>query len=336
MDEFIPSNFSASVIIPVGSKDKHIEYCLEAIYRSSKIPLQVIIVLDGWQREFKDPPKKWNLIVHSAKKSGPATCRNIGAQYSTAQFICFIDSDVEIHENIIESGIDFILSQNITGVIGSYDDCPHAKGVITEFRNLLHHYHHQKNDKQKGVFWGAFTIVDRLKFNNIGGFNEKYSKPSIEDIELGYRFYFEGHDIQINQNLQLKHRKRWTFKTMVYTDIYLRAKPWTSLLNQKRNWSKSGLNTNKKEKLSAFFSMALFISVGLSFYYTYSIFIALICLLIIVHLQQSLYSFFKKKFPFYKLPLIIALHQVYYLSAIAGFTLGTLSKDTIKKEKPLG
>jgi len=321
-----------SIIIPVGPNDKHIDYCLTALYKSSNSPLNVIIVLDGWKRKFSASPKYWELRIFSIDKCGPAACRNYGAKQAKTELLCFIDSDVELHENIINDSVNFISNQKINGVIGSYDNTPLDKSIVSEFRNLLHHYHHNKNNGQKGVFWGAFSVIDRNAFTKAGGFNENYSKPSIEDIELGYRLLENEYIILINSTLQIKHRKTWSFKNMVYTDIFLRAKPWTILLNKHKKWNSSGLNTSSKEKVSAFLVLATYFLLLLSIQNIWLILPAITCLLGLICIQLSLYSFFVKRVSLYKIPIIFALHHVYYLSALTGFAFGQLDKYTNKKE----
>lgn len=313
-----------SVIIPVGPLDLHIEKCLEALYTSSKSSLQVIVVFDGWNKHLPEPPNGWDLQSFSVTKRGPAACRNFGAHKSRNKYICFLDSDVEIHKGALENGCYFIESQNINGVIGSYDDSPQDESTVSKFRNLLHHFHHQQNHQQKGVFWGAFTIIERSAFNQVEGFDENYTKPSIEDIELGYRLHAEGFTVVINSELLIKHKKKWTFPNMIYTDTYLRAKPWTILLNNLKLWDNSILNTNKKEKASALLSLSIITFSILSLVNLIFITFVILAFSIFIALQYKLYAFFKNKFPVYKLPFIFILHITYFLSAIAGYTLGTL------------
>ena len=45
----------------------------------------------------------------------------------------------------------------------------------------------------------------------MGGFDEGYHEPTIEDIDLGYRLKKAGYRIQLVKELQVKHLKRWEF-----------------------------------------------------------------------------------------------------------------------------
>jgi GT2 family glycosyltransferase len=62
------------------------------------------------------------------------------------------------------------------------------------------------------------------------GFNLSYGRPSIEDIEFGYRLRRVGYNIRLEKSLQVKHLKRWTGWSLVRTDFLNRALPWSLLI----------------------------------------------------------------------------------------------------------
>ena len=48
-------------------------------------------------------------------------------------------------------------------------------------------------------------------FSAHGGFDTSFSRPSIEDIELGHRLYRSGCKIILDPTIQVKHLKAWSF-----------------------------------------------------------------------------------------------------------------------------
>lgn len=314
-----------SIVIPVKFNDQDIDHCLRAILKSTIKSLEIIIVLDGWNRTFNETPKTFDLTIIEAEKKGPAYCRNLGAMKAKYDLICFIDSDVEIYENALEIALNTIAARSLDGAIGSYDDSPTSQKTVSLFRNLLHHYHHKQNDKCMGVFWGAFGLIKKDAFKKVNGFDESFSHPSIEDVELGYRLFDAGYKVSLEANILLKHRKNWTLKRMIFTDIFLRAKPWTILLKNRNKTITTKLNASLKEKATALLValgpvLILWCCLVPQIWWP-----CLIYLCLFISMQKSFYVLIAKKTNPLKLPLIVLLHHTYFISAMVGFSIGSIS-----------
>jgi hypothetical protein len=102
---------------------------------------------------------------------------------------------------------------------------------VSQFRNLLHHYIHQHGDPEASTFWAGCGAVRREVFQSVGGFDVNLV---LEDIELGYRLRQHGFRILLDPELQVKHAKVWTLRSMIRTDILLRAVPWAKLILRTR------------------------------------------------------------------------------------------------------
>ena len=118
----------------------------------------------------------------------------------------------------------------IAAVIGSYDRHPRAGNFLSQLKNLSHRHVHQSAREEAFTFWGACGAVRREAFDAVGGFDERYRAPSIEDIELGYRLRRAGYRIRLLKTLEVTHLKRWTIRGLLRTDIVGRAWPWSKLL----------------------------------------------------------------------------------------------------------
>lgn len=320
---------SISIVIAAHVLDSKLERCLNAISSyASRHLLEVVLVLDGIDRrnQFFDNVDSTNLKVISLKKSyGPAYARNIGASKARADILFFLDSDVEIGADTLSKVEDHFSSQNASdALIGSYDDEPGETSVVSRFRNLLHHYTHQQASDEASTFWGACGAIRKDAFVQIGGFNTDFSKPSVEDIELGYRLKLKGYRIKLSKELQVKHLKKWSLRSMIETDVLLRAKPWTELLFQYKQWGKRDLNVKNSERAAVFILCMLLISLGFGLFYTYALFLSLAFFLILLVIKRDVYFFLSKHFR-YQLPLLIILHWTYLISGALGLSLGLVS-----------
>lgn len=67
-------------------------------------------------------------------------------------------------------------------------------------------------------------------------------------FELGYRLKMAGFRIRIEKSLQVKHFKRWSVRSMLKTDLFDRAIPWTVLILSSKGFI-SDLNANTSSGL---------------------------------------------------------------------------------------
>ncbi len=143
--------------------------------------------------------------------------------------LLFLDSDTCVHDDtlaLIEQA--FAAPNGPDAVIGSYDDNPSAEGFHSQFRNLLHHYVHQNGRREVCTFWTGCGAVRRAIFEKHGGFDEEI--VGMDDVEFGGRLARGGARIELRRDIQVQHRKHWSFFLWAATDLKLRGIPWTLLL----------------------------------------------------------------------------------------------------------
>jgi hypothetical protein len=203
------------------------------------------------------------IVVDTPAGVGPASARNIGARRATGDVIVFVDADVVVHADAFERiRAAFVADPGLTAVFGSYDDDPRAKGMVSEFRNLLHHHVHQSAPGMATTFWAGLGAVRRDAFLAVGGFDDQsFPRPSIEDIELGMRLLDRGGRIVLDPLLQGKHLKRWTLDGMIRTDFGARGAPWVELLLARGSGS-TALNLGWRHRMTAAASLALLVTVS--------------------------------------------------------------------------
>ena len=156
-----------------------------------------------------------------------------------SRLIFFLDADVAVHPETLGRALArFERDPALTALFGSYDDQPGRAGLVSQYRNLLHHFVHQQGDFRDGIrpahtFWTGCGMIRRDVFLEFGGFDPRlYPRPAIEDIELGYRLTRAGHRIVLARDVLATHMKRWTLPEMVRTDIFRRGVPWMLLIKR--------------------------------------------------------------------------------------------------------
>jgi len=236
----------------VHSAAEDLERCLTALRGSALQPAECIVVDDCSEDDSAEVARRFGATVLSTgdRKAGPAKARNLGARHAKGEVLLFLDSDVCVHGDTLERvRASFDGDPELDAVIGSYDDDPGAKDFLSQYKNLMHSFVHQNAKQQASTFWSGCGAVRRPVFERFGGFDETYARPSIEDIELGYRMHQAGCKLALDRKIQVKHLKRWSFWGLVKTDMLDRGIPWTELILRDRHMP-NDLNVHLSQRVS--------------------------------------------------------------------------------------
>jgi hypothetical protein len=202
---------------------------------------------------------------------------------------------------------------DVAAVFGSYDSRPAAAGVVSRYRNLLHHFVHQNGNREASTFWAGCGAIRRSVFEKMGGFDEKrFHRPSIEDIELGYRLRQFRYRILLEKKLQGTHLKRWTLPSMIRTDIVGRAVPWSRLILQTNNMP-DDLNLKTGQRASFILAVLACVFLVLSGAQSQWLGASAAAFLGVVALNRKLYLFFYRQRGVVFAMACIGLHLLYYL-----------------------
>ncbi len=221
--------------------------------------LELIYVDDASTDQSVEVASEWadRIVRLTRVPQGPSAARNAGVQVSSGEMIVFFDADVVAPPGTVRGLIDPLLENNdLDAVFGSYDSAPSHKSLVSQYRNLLHHYVHQTSRCDAATFWAGCGAIRKQSFLRAGGFDSgRYRRAMIEDIELGHRMRALGMEIQLRPAIQVKHLKKWTLLGMLHSDVFSRGIPWMRLLleDQKTSGEIGDLNL----KFSAFLSVAL-------------------------------------------------------------------------------
>lgn len=245
--------------MPTITWDEPFRSCAQTALAGLRPGDQALIVFDGG---LPDPPDWLSgagaRLLSTGRRQGPAAARNLAAAHARTDLLLFVDADVQVHRDAIERlRHRFIAEPELVALFGSYDDQPAAPGLVSRFRNLLHHHTHTSHPGAAITFWAGLGAIRRDAFLAVGGFDAAaYVQPSIEDIELGLRLHGGGARLALDPTILGTHHKRWTLRSMLVTDIRQRAIPWSRLLLQ-RGPLPATLNLDRKARFSAAGSLVL-------------------------------------------------------------------------------
>lgn len=243
-----------SVIMPVYNGARFLAQTLDPLLRMVKRNevLEVIVVDDNSTDQSAELARKSGVrLLRTEGRSGPGAARNLAAPQALGDILWFVDSDVIVHDDAASRIIKHMSDSTVAAVFGSYDDRPRAQNFLSQYKNLVHRYYHQRGNQEASTFWAGCGAVRKARFLEAGGFDtQRYDRPSIEDIELGYRLRAGGHRILLSPAVQGTHLKHWTFFSLLHTEIFRRAIPWSLLMLQQSGLI-NDLNVSVGERLRA-------------------------------------------------------------------------------------
>jgi len=319
-----------SVIIPVYNGMATLRRCLVAVQQSTFTDWELIVVDDG-STDGSGPlaTELGAMLLHTAGQQGPAAARNLGAQAARGEYLFFTDADCEIHADTLAAAAQ-IFQQNpaLDALFGSYDDQPGAPNMVAQYKNLFHHYVHQTSHERATTFWTGCGAIKRARFLALGGFDiERYARPSIEDIDLGYRLTLSGGQIQLAKHVQVKHLKAWTLPTLLKSDIFDRGIPWTQLLLRYRTFDQDlNLQTHNRLSVVAVWGMVLALGIGLlkPRFRLASGGLVVSLMGLLSWLNFDLYRFFYRQRGGWFTAQALLLHWLYYFYNAISFACGVL------------
>lgn len=281
---------------------------------------EFIVVLDG---PAVTPPTWLDCsgvtILATGTRRGPAIARNVAANAANGRVLVFVDADVELARDVLDRvAAAFTNEPELVGLFGTYDDEPAAPDMVSQFRNLLHHHTHVAHRGPATTFWTGCGAMRTATFLDAGGFDPSFSCPSVEDIDLGSRVTAAGGRIVIDPSLQCKHLKRWTLGSMIHTDVFGRAVPWTRMLLGRRQWPAT-LAIDWRSRISALLAMMFITALLAAPWSSHLRTAATVCGLALVVCQYSFYRLcFRKQGPLFALGAVV-LHVTFFVYSSVAF-----------------
>jgi len=312
-----------SVIVPVHSGGAALRECLASVAGADPAPVETIVVADGGGDGDKDAGAEFGArVLVVPEQMGPAAARNLGAQAAAGDIVFFIDADVTVPpDTIAKVARAFAGAPRVAAVFGSYDDAPARPNFLSQYKNLAHHYIHQTAGEDASTFWSGCGAVRRETFLEMGGFDESYGSPCIEDIELGYRLRQAGYDVRLCKALQVKHLKEWRAAGLLKAEVFYRAVPWTELILRHRRLT-NNLNLRLSGRVSVVAAFSMLIALAAALIWPHALFAAGALVLLLLAVNAPLYVFFwRKRGPWFALA-TIPWNWFYYFYGGLGFAIG--------------
>jgi hypothetical protein len=320
------ASLSVSVIIPFHDNLHYLSRCLSSL-RPLPPQTTVIVAADRAPHGCHPVARRYGArVVDVPAPGGPACARNVAAATSSSELLIFIDADVIASSAALRNIVrEFALHPEIAAAFGTYDDEPACRNFASQYKNLTHAFVHRSADRAAQTFWAGFGAVRANVFRSVGGFDPRFERPCIEDIELGVRLTAAGHRVVIDRRLHVCHLKRWTLLSMLVSDIRDRGVPWTRLIFRSRRFP-NALNIDHRARASVALTGVAATSIGavMAMGSWVAALAAVAAIAAVIALNRELFVFLMKRRGAWFALRAIPVNLLYHLCNGLSFLMGTL------------
>lgn len=237
-----------SVVIPYHDSSPTAFRLLGSLQRSKHAPVfEVVMVDDGSSEPFtvhsswflekkKRGAMKYKLrTIRLKTNKGPAVARNRGVKIARGKFIVFMDSDVEAFDDTLANiARVFLEDPDIVALTGVWVKEQRSKAFSPNFK-ALRDWSYWINERDKSGYYFLFSTriaaIKKSVFLRLGGFDESYPAPLVEDIELTYRIA-RRYAIIFAPSVRVRHEfegfwpiaKKYFWRSFYWTKLYQRRK----------------------------------------------------------------------------------------------------------------
>lgn len=239
-----------SVIVPVYNSIKYLEKCITSICNQNYQDLEIICINDGSRDgsgELLDSLSQNDsrIKVFHQENSGVSMARNRGLQLATGEYVTFVDSDDEIHEDMYEVLMNFFSEQDVDIVHCGYKKM-HIDGTETDISGTYKLLKQSSDEALECLITGRYFTG--------GTWNKIFSKTCLDGI------WFET-DLKINEDILFSFCAFQKANKILFYDA-----PFYSYYERKGSACFTTANMKKAHDCSVVAEKMCELSIGKSYY----------------------------------------------------------------------
>ena len=220
---------SVDIIVSVYNARAFVVKCWQALEKNTKYPHKVYFADDfstdktlvEFMADLHSQEKA--TLLRSPRNLGFAGINNWAVKQTKGEFFCLLNSDTEAQEGWLEAMMEAMLMYKRVGVVGAKllfpEGAKHISGTIQHAgvgrdRNgqPYHPYRERPADflpanvlREVNAVTGACFLVRRECWDELGGFDERYSMGQFEDVDFCWRARKKGWRILVQPKAVLYH-----------------------------------------------------------------------------------------------------------------------------------
>jgi glycosyltransferase involved in cell wall biosynthesis len=285
-----------SIIIPLHNAQKTLHKCLNAVFHSRFQDFEVLVVDDDSEdNSIKIAESFPCKILKLEYNQGPSFARNWGAKNAKGEVLLFIDSDIVIQKDTLDLFVNSL--RTYPAVFGIYTQRPGSDKLLSLYQNFYAHKSIKQTKALTSMLYSYCAAIKRDVFNEIGGFDQTWTRATFEDVEFGMRLTENGHQIYLNKDIEVVHHASFNAKRFIKNYFYKSLDLSRFMFGKKRFTLNNEGWTNRKNLIS-FLAGVLIIPLFVSSFLSYC-FVAplLISCAVFLAINFDFYRFILKEKP---------------------------------------
>lgn len=177
---------------------------------------EVIIVNDYPKESIKRQMKDFNVrLIENKKNLGFGGAVNVGVREAKYNYVMLLNTDTALLDDSFKKALErFKKNKKLFAVSFAQkekDGSIVGKNRIFWIRGFIQHSKSNNIDFGNNAWAeGGASILDKEKFERLGGFDELYSPFYWEDIDLSYRAWKAGHEVLFDPKVLVEHHHEST------------------------------------------------------------------------------------------------------------------------------
>lgn len=210
-----------SIIIPAYNQENYTFACIESIIKhTSDVPYEIIVMDDKSPNEYArnlDKNVKNITFISNEENLGFLKNCNKGASIAKGKYIFLLNNDTNVQPNWLSTLVQLIESDEKIGMVGSRLVYPTAQqqeagGIVWNdasgwnFGRLDDPTKPEYNYvKEVDYISGAAIMIKKDLWNEIGGFDERYTPAYYEDTDLAFEVRAHGYKVMYQPRSVVVH-----------------------------------------------------------------------------------------------------------------------------------
>ena len=217
-----------SIIVPVYNQYEYTLQCLWSIYQhASDIPIEVILADDNSTDETRFIRKRVKNLIISRNSTNLGYIKNCNraAKQAKGKYLYFLNNDTIVQPNWLRELVDVFTNNPRAGVVGSAVHKPN--GLLQECGVFMFKdYFCTTDSKQEpdlscynylrpcDYVSGCSLMTPKKLFEDIGGFDERYSPAYCDDPDYCLSARARGYEIWVQPKSKILHFGNITYGTL--------------------------------------------------------------------------------------------------------------------------